>query len=105
MPSNELAPSASRGPLHDVLSAGLPDLCNKKTGLISPGKLAKALNITKQAVHKWFHPSRPNRVPAGKIQTLINISANQVRKDGTVYTPLTAEALLPFVATWEREES
>lgn len=103
MTSNELASGTSRGPLHDILSAGLPDLCNKKTGLISPGKLAKALNITKQAVHKWFHPSRPNRVPAGKIQTLVKLSADQARSDSS-YKPLTADRLLPYVATWERGE-
>jgi hypothetical protein len=106
MPLTETAAgSASRGPLHEILTRGLPDLRNKRTGLISMKKLAEALDITKQSVYQnWFYPDRPNRVPATKIQRLIDLSASQKSRPAD-YEPLTAESLLPFVATWEQRGS
>lgn len=66
----------SQGPLHDVLTAALPDM-------VGPGnvcdlhKLADRLGITQQAIYKWMRPNYPNRIPFKQARAIVQMSQNQ----------------------------
>lgn len=87
----------SRGPLHDVLTRGLPDLKHPQFGVCDLRRLAHELQMSVQGVYKWFKPGRPNRIASATADRLINLSKTQ-KKRGRDFEPLTHETLWKFIS-------
>lgn len=66
----------SLGPLHDLLTRGLPDLV-KENGILDTEALAHRMGISFQAVYKWY---TRNQLPSKRLQRIIDISKSQTKK-------------------------
>jgi hypothetical protein len=81
------------GPLHVLLTKGLPDLVDEG-GVLDTRKLAVLVGISYQALYKWFER---NQVPSKRIGILINLSKKQKKvKEG--FSPLVRDDFWEFLA-------
>jgi hypothetical protein len=90
--STRKKPRSSRGPLHDILTRGLPDLVDKTS--IPPvcdlHKLAVVLKMSPQGVYKWFQPGRNNAIPFRRVTKIVALSEKQ-KSGGKAFKPLTLQ--------------
>lgn len=87
----------SLGPLHDLLTEKLPQLCDPVTGICDLHKLAKLRGMTFQGVYKWFRPHHPNRLPIGQVDFLVALSESHAEEDDT-FEPLSRDDLWPYLS-------
>lgn len=84
----------SLGDVYDLLDAAFPGH-RTRLGFLSVELLANDLEISNQALHGWF---RRERIPAGKVPKLIELSTPEKSKKGEKPVPrLTIEKLTPYV--------
>lgn len=97
MPKTRKKPRSSRGPLHDILTRGLPDLVDKTSNppVCDLHKLAQKLEMSPQGVYKWFQPGRNNAVPFRRVTTIVELSSKQ-RTGGRGFKPLTLQDFSAF---------
>lgn len=88
------------GPLHALLTRGLPDFLDKK-GELDTRKLAKEIAISYQALYKWFENSR---VSKKRLATILHLSENTKNKPtkeangGVKWEPLVRDDFWDFLS-------
>lgn len=100
----EPAYRAARGPLHIILTNGLPDLCHQDTGLCNLGLLSEVLGHSRQAIYKWCRANHPNELPGIHVPRLVKLSQEQKNKPKH-YVQITADALMPFISQPRKKNS
>lgn len=80
------------GQLHDMLFTGLPDYRGKRG--FNARKLAKDMQVSYQAIYKWFERET---IPANRVQRVIELSeSSQHRPDD--FVPLARDKFWKFLA-------
>ena len=88
------------GPLHKLLTRGLPDFIDEN-GVLDVRKLAIPVGISFQALYKWFEN---NQVSAKRLETILHLSANTKKvpapasNGGVEWVPLVRDDFWEFLS-------
>lgn len=96
-PAPRGAKRTSRGPLHDILTRGLPDLCteDEEGTVCNLHELAKLLGISAQAMYGYM--GRKQRLPKFRAEQIIQMSKTQ-KTGGARFRPLQITDIWDYIS-------
>lgn len=88
----------NRGPLHHLIGRALPSICGPD-GVANLHELAKTLDLTYAAVHKWMRPDAEHKIPAKQARRIVKLSEEFAEnKDAPKsFKPVSEADFLPFL--------
>ncbi len=87
---------ANLGPLHELLTAKLPDL-KGEGDVCDLHKLARELAMTYQGVYKWMRPNKSPSLPFRQAERIVKLSERQKKKPKD-FVPATVADFHPYIS-------
>lgn len=98
----EGGPKRSRGALHDLLTAKLPDF-RGLDGVCDVSILATKLGVTRQAIERWMTKGQQQRLPFRQVRRIVVLSQQQTLEglspeQKKIWVEAIPEDFIPFIS-------